>query len=161
MFLYFSTCSLSPPSASTCEKSHNSKSLPGSQDDFIFLMCKRQKLLPQPPAACLDYLPLSCQFTRAVIIFSTWQAEQKKIGKEDEECICCTVPQTYGKRRGTAVSVFHAVLTCYTTLTSVGKRGAQPSANVILLRRGYNLYVTAMTFVEQSVFCVRRGGGGV
>lgn len=55
----------------------------------------------------------------SVIVFSTWQAEQKKIGKKDA-CICCTVSQTYGKRTGTAVSVFHAVPTCYTTQTSVG-----------------------------------------
>lgn len=56
-------------------------------------------------------------FPQIVISFSTWQAEQKKLGKEDV-CICCTVSQTYGKRRETAVSVFHAVPACY-TLTSV------------------------------------------
>lgn len=42
---------------------------------------------------------------------STWQAEQKKVGKADM-CICCTVTHTYGKRRETAVSDFHAASKC-------------------------------------------------
>lgn len=46
---------------------------------------------------CASLAQLS--FTQIVISFSTWQAEQKKLGKEDV-CICCTVSQTYGKRRG-------------------------------------------------------------
>lgn len=35
-------------------------------------------------------------FTEVVISFSTWQVEQKRIGKGDL-CICCTVSQTYGR----------------------------------------------------------------
>lgn len=74
-------------------------------------------------------------FTQTVISFSTWQTEQKKVGKEDV-CICCTVSQTYGVEKGNCcVTVFHAGSTCY-TLTLMGsqckKEGGKKSNNAIL-----------------------------
>lgn len=94
----------------------------------VGFMCEQPKRQPQPDfflknwairvTLCVKGAYLSqLSFPQIVISFSTWQAEQKKLGKEDV-CICCTVSQTYGKRRETAVSVFHAVPACY-TLTSV------------------------------------------
>lgn len=59
-------------------------------------------------------------FTEVVISFSTWQAEQKKIGKEDS-CICCTVSQTYGGEEGNCGVCLSCCATCYTTPTSVGR----------------------------------------
>lgn len=73
---------------------------PDETANVIGSMCGKKK-----PGISLAQL----SFTEVVISFSTWQVEQKKIGKGDL-CICCTVSQTYGKRRGTAVSVFPAAL---------------------------------------------------
>lgn len=55
----------------------------------------------------MSYLPHpQLSFNQKAINSSTWQAEQKKLGKE-KMCICCTVSRAYGKRRETAPYDFH------------------------------------------------------
>lgn len=128
LFLYFVNFPLIPPICFHLCQVEEKLALPGIKWTcgnrlppfflYKYYLHVNIKTLPQPENETASMIGSMCEkgtslsqlsFTEVVISFSTWQAERKKIGKEDL-CICCTVSQTYGERRGAAASVFPAVL---------------------------------------------------
>lgn len=108
--------------ASTCVD-YASSTFFFSQKQYLCVNIPNRYLIPAvllAPCVRGAFLSQLSLYSGSNLFFSTWQAEQKKIGKGDE-CICCTVfPDIWGRGGGTAGSLFHAVPTCYTTLGSVG-----------------------------------------
>lgn len=117
-------------------------------------------------------------FTKVVIRFSTWQAQQKKTGKE-YLCICCTVSRHMGRAGGTAGSVRPAdmlynisgkvdpnrvlMLHCCNT-DSLGKLPESQCCNVPLWNgKGFfffsSLFLISLWEKMCSYFCARREGG--